>query len=150
MRLGAHRPLLADLEIEQELIGVVLPAEAAERRPFQAFLRRRPEIAVEHELAILLRDLKLVVVGIEDFDSVLRSFGERHAVPGVFVRAVLARCRLPGPAGHFKLGPARLQSRMDKSEFHFEHGAFPQDRAKHASPDTIVSSLDARWRWHPR
>jgi hypothetical protein len=46
VRLGAHRPFLADLEIEQELIGVVLPAEGAERRPFQAFLRGRPEIAV--------------------------------------------------------------------------------------------------------
>jgi hypothetical protein len=44
--VGAHRPFLADLEIEQELIGVVLPAEGAERRPFQAFLRGRPEIAV--------------------------------------------------------------------------------------------------------
>jgi hypothetical protein len=45
MRLGAHCPFLADLEIEQELIGVILLAEASERRPFQAFLQRRPEIA---------------------------------------------------------------------------------------------------------
>jgi hypothetical protein len=36
---------------------------------------------------------------------------------------------MAGPAGHFELGPARLQSGMNKSEFHFEHGAFPEDRA---------------------
>ena len=48
MRLRPHRPVLADFQIEQKLIGVEILAEAAKRRPHDvAVVRRRPEVAVE-------------------------------------------------------------------------------------------------------
>ena len=108
------------------------------------------KIRLQLQLAVFGGDDQLIVEGVKYFNSILSRLGKGHAVPGVFVRAVLARRRLAGPAGHFELGPARLQSGMQESEFDFGHGAFPQDRAKHASPDTIASSLDAGCRQHPR
>ena len=46
VRLGAHRPLLADFQIEQKLISIILTAKTAEWRPLQVALGS--EIAVEN------------------------------------------------------------------------------------------------------
>ena len=69
MRLGAHCPVLVDLQIEQKLIGVVIGAELAKRRPLQIAFRRRAEIAVEDQGAVLFRDMQFVGIGIEDLDA---------------------------------------------------------------------------------
>jgi hypothetical protein len=87
MRLRAHRPILADFQIEQKLVGVKLLAEAAERRPLQVVRGRCSDISVEDEFSILFGDMQLVLVRIEDFDSVLRAFGSLS-------QASLTRCTL--------------------------------------------------------
>ncbi len=66
-------------------MAVIILAKAAERRPHQVTVGwRRPKIAVEDELAILLRDVELIALGIENLDAVLRPFGEGSAMPGIF------------------------------------------------------------------
>src|ERR1700722_20795124 len=82
MRLGAHRPIFSDFQIKQQLMGVIFFAKAAERRPLQVIRGRSSEISVEDEFSILFGDMQFVLVRIEDFDSVLRAFGERYAMPG--------------------------------------------------------------------
>ena len=47
--------------------------------------------------------MEVIFVRVSAFDPVLRPFGEGHAVPGVFVRAIAARLGPTGPAGHFEL-----------------------------------------------
>jgi len=78
--LRAHRPIPADFQIEQQLVGVKLLAEAAEGWPLEVIRGRSSEISVEDEFSILFGDMQLVLVRIEDFDSVLRAFGERYAM----------------------------------------------------------------------
>jgi hypothetical protein len=46
-------------------------------------------------------------------------------MPGVFLRAIGARLRLSGPARHFELGTARLQSRIDQPVFDILHRGDP-------------------------
>ena len=123
MRLGADRHVLGDLEVEQQLVGVVVLAERAERRPLDAGVRIGAEIAFQHHLAVALRDAQFVVERIEQLDAVLRAFDERHAVPGVFVRAVPARLRLAGPARHLHLRAARHQARLEQAVFDGLHQA---------------------------
>src|SRR5579863_1582755 len=124
MRLGPHRPFLSDFQIEQELVAVIVLAEAAKRRPHQvAFVGRRPKIAVENELAVFFADPKLVAIGIENLDAVLRAFGERRAMPSVFLRAVGARFGLACPTRHFELGLSRLEVGIYQPEFDFMHRA---------------------------
>jgi hypothetical protein len=88
---------------------------------------RRAEIAFQHDFTGAFGDVQLIVVGIEQFDAVLRAFGERHAVPDLFVRAVLARLGLASPARHFELGPARPQARVEQSIFDGMHGTSPRN-----------------------
>jgi hypothetical protein len=75
-----------------------------------ALTTMRTEIPIEDELASLLRDTQFVVVGIKDFNAVLRPFGEGRAMPSIFLRAIGAWLRLAGPARHFEFGSTRLQS----------------------------------------
>src|SRR5580700_2288247 len=65
--------------------------------------------------------MQLVLIGVKDLDAVLRAFGKRRAMPGIFVRAVGARRRLAGPARHFELGLARPQARIDQPVFDVLH-----------------------------
>src|SRR5580700_11762186 len=65
--------------------------------------------------------MQLVLIGVKDLDAVLRAFGKRRAMPGIFVRAVGARCRLASPARHFELGLARPQARIDEPVFDVLH-----------------------------
>jgi hypothetical protein len=124
MRLGPHRPFFSDLVIEQQLLGVVVLPEAAERRPHQiVIVGRLPKIPVEDEPAILFADPKLVVVRVKDFDAVLGAFGKRRAVPSVFLRAVGPRLGLAGPAGHFELGSPWRQFGIRQPEFDVLHRA---------------------------
>src|SRR6202050_15164 len=113
MWLGPNCPLLAYLEIEKKLIGVILAAEAAKRRPLQIALWLRSKITVENPLAVSFRNTQFVFVRGENLDSILRTFGEWGAVPRVFVRIVGARLGLTGPAGHVELGSSRRQSGID-------------------------------------
>src|SRR6516165_1454260 len=107
-------------------VAVIILAESAERRPHQVtVVRRWPEIAVEDELPVLLGDMKLIRIGIEDFDAVLRALGERRAMPGIFLRAVFARLRQSGPAWHFELGAPRLQSGIHQPIFDLLHCGHP-------------------------
>jgi hypothetical protein len=123
--LRAHRPIPADFQIEQQLVGVKLLAEAAEGWPLEVIRGRSSEISVEDEFSILFGDMQFVLVRIEEFDSVLRAFGERYAMPGVFVRAVGAGFGLARPARHFKLGPPRVERRIHQAEFDFLHRPTP-------------------------
>ena len=54
----------------------------------QIVVRRRAKISIEDKAAVFLGDEKLVLVGIEDLDAVLRSLDEGRAMPRIFMRAV--------------------------------------------------------------
>jgi hypothetical protein len=84
-------------------------------------------VAFQHDFTGALGDVQLIVEWIEQFDAVLRAFGERHAVPDLFGRAVLARLGLARPARHFELGPARPQARVEQSVFDGMHGTSPRN-----------------------
>jgi hypothetical protein len=114
-------PLRFDFQIEQKLACVIFVAEARVRRPLQVVMGRQPEIAAEYELSVPFAHMQLVLVGVENFDPILGAFGERHAVPGVFMGAVFARFGLARPAGHFELCPARVELRIHQAEFYFLH-----------------------------
>src|SRR5215469_5356853 len=111
MWFGAYRPMFCYFQIEQQLVSVIILAEAAEWRPHQvtAILRTLPEVAVKYELAAFPADAKLLIMRIEHLDAVLRAFGEGCAMPSIFLRAVGARLWLAGPARHFELGPSRRE-----------------------------------------
>src|SRR6202008_3874524 len=112
-------------QIEQQLVGVIILPEAAKWRPHQvaAVVGARSEITVENKLAVCPADPKLVVIGIEDLDAVLRAFGKRCAMPSEFLRAIGARLWLTRPARHFKLGSAWREPGMDQPVFDLLHGA---------------------------
>jgi hypothetical protein len=106
-----------DLEIEQQLIRVEAFAEIPKRRPLQAAFGRLSPVALELQAAFLRRDVQFVVVRIEQFDAVLRAFGERHAMPDLLARSVLARIPSSRPARDLELGPPRRQSRIVQAVF---------------------------------
>ena len=58
-------------------MAVIILSEGPKWRPHQVVvIGRRTEIPIEDELVSLLRDTQFVVVGIKDFNAVLRPFGE--------------------------------------------------------------------------
>src|SRR5580658_4801315 len=116
MWLGPNCPLLAYLEIEKKLIGVIFAAEAAKRRPLQIALCLWSKITVENPFAVFFRNPQFVFIRVKELDSILRPLGEWGAMPGVFVRIIGARLGLTGPAGHFYLGAPRRQSGIDQPE----------------------------------
>src|SRR5262249_44702136 len=77
MWFGAYRPIFCYFQIEQQLVSVIILAEAAEWRPHQvaAILRARSELAVKNELAAFPADAKLIIIRIEHLDAVLRGRG---------------------------------------------------------------------------
>src|SRR5581483_4222936 len=85
MRLGANRPVRAGVQVEQQLVGIKIAAEAAKRRPLQITVRSRAEVAVEMQLPVFPRNMQLVLERVENLDSILGPLGERRAMPGVFV-----------------------------------------------------------------
>ena len=121
MWLGAHRPILSDFQIKQQLICVVFFAKAAEWRPLQVGVGWRAEIAVENKATIFFADVELICVRVEDFDPVLCAFSEWHTMPCIFMRAIFARLGFSRPAGHFKLRPARVEPRIHQAEFNLLH-----------------------------
>src|SRR6185437_2357836 len=124
---------------------VIFIAEFAERRPLEVALGLGAEIAVEYPFSVLLRDVQLVLVGIEDLDAVLGAFGEGGAMPGIFVAAVGARRRLAGPARHFQFGPPRLQAGIDEPEFDFLHRSHPQNRGEYAEKSWLAKEFPRHW-----
>src|SRR5690349_9335306 len=110
MRLESQRETVFDFEVDEYLIGVELLAEGPERRPLDARARIRAEIAVQDQPPVARGHAQFIVKRIEQLDAVGRAFGKWNAVPRVFVRAILPRHGLPGPAGDFHLGASRAQA----------------------------------------
>src|SRR6185437_3521569 len=88
MRLRAHRHVLSDLQVEQELVGIIVLAESAEWRPLKVVVRPGSEVAVERHMALAFCHPQFIVIRIEQFDSILRAFGERQAMPDLFMRSI--------------------------------------------------------------
>src|SRR5665213_4502573 len=107
MRLRPDCHVFFDLKVEQELIGVIVLAERAERWPLQIVVWLWSEIAVEQHFAVALRDAQFAIVRVEQFNAVLRTLGKRHAMPNLLMRTVLTRFSIATPTGHFKFGSAR-------------------------------------------
>jgi hypothetical protein len=121
MRLGPDRHALFDLEIEKQLIGIKLVAEISKRRPLHAAFRRRSPISIEDQFAVFGTDVQFIVVGIKQFDPVLRAFRKRNAVPHLLTRAIRARFALAGPSGNLEFGSARRQPRIVQTVFDLVH-----------------------------
>jgi hypothetical protein len=75
----------------------------------------------EHQPAVPGADVKLIVVGVEQFDAILHAFRERHAMPDLLMRSVCARLAPARPAGNFEPGPARSEPLIDQPVFDLFH-----------------------------
>src|SRR6202162_6451410 len=140
MGLDPDGHALLDFEIEKDLIGIELLAECSEWRPFYPRIRIGPEVAIEDEAPISRRDAQLIIERIEQLNSILRAFGKRHAVPRIFVRAVLAGFRFARPSGNVHLGSPWAQPRLEQSTFDRMHGGILDLLVRHSQVSTGVSS----------
>ena len=74
MRLGSDRQTVADLQVEQDLVGVDFLAKRSKRWPPKILVGRGTEIAVEIQAVFSRGDVKFVLVGIKQFNPVLGTF----------------------------------------------------------------------------
>src|SRR5579872_5452593 len=121
MRLGTDRHALLDLEVEQDLIGVKITTEIPEGRPVHAAAGWIAPFAFQNQLSVARADVQFIVVGIEQFDSVLRALRKRNAMPHLFMRTIGAGLTLSGPSGNLELGPARRKPRIVHAVFDLSH-----------------------------
>ena len=80
----AHAPWVQDFQVEQDLIGVERVAEIPERWPLHTAVGWIAPIAFQNQTTVLGADVQFVVMGVEQFDPVLRAFRKRNAVPYLF------------------------------------------------------------------